>query len=333
MGESSARQLRGEALTDVVFNGSNARQPTALASVELLFDNRDGRVGGKFAPYAELAIRREVTRDAQSTYYLNGTRCRRRDIADVFLGTGFGPRSYSIIEQGMISTLVEAKPDDLRAYLEKRRDFKYRERRRETHNRIRHTVENLERLTDLRDELERQLTHLKRQAKAAERYRELKEQERRGRAELFAIRINDVSAELEQREATANTLETELAKVQSSRQAIETALEKSRRYTRSRATRPPRHKAVTTNSARTPAGWSRPSSSIATASSNSKKTCRHWRGGSRKPRPNSMPTSPHQRHYGAAGSQETGPRQQRSRGQRGDRAARCLGAQQPCRPT
>ena len=229
MGESSARQLRGEALTDVVFNGSNARQPTALASVELLFDNRDGRVGGKFAPYAELAIRREVTRDSQSTYYLNGTRCRRRDIADVFLGTGFGPRSYSIIEQGMISTLVEAKPDDLRAYLEEAAGIsKYRERRRETHNRIRHTVENLERLTDLRDELERQLTHLKRQAKAAERYRELQEQERRGRAELFAIRINDVSAELEQREATANTLETELAKVQSSRQAIETALEKSR---------------------------------------------------------------------------------------------------------
>ena len=229
MGESSARQLRGEALTDVIFNGSNARQSTALASVELLFDNRDGRVGGKFAPYAEIAIRREVTRDAQSTYYLNGTRCRRRDIADVFLGTGFGPRSYSIIEQGMISALVEAKPDDLRNYLEEAAGIsKYRERRRETHNRIRHTVENLERLTYVRDDLERQLTHLKRQAKAAERYRELKEQERHRSAELCAIRINDLNARLEQRDAAANALEAELAKAQSGRQTHETALEKSR---------------------------------------------------------------------------------------------------------
>ena len=229
MGESSARQLRGEALTDVIFNGSNARQATALAAVELLFDNRDGRVGGKFARYAEIAIRREVTRDAQSTYYLNGTRCRRRDIADVFLGTGFGPRSYSIIEQGMISELVEAKPDDLRAYLEEAAGIsKYRQRRRETHNRIRHTVENLDRLTDIRNELERQLAHLRRQAKAAERYRELKEQERRRRAELFAIRINDLNARLAQRDVAANALETELAKAQSSRQTVETALEKSR---------------------------------------------------------------------------------------------------------
>ena len=229
MGESSARQLRGQALTDVIFNGSSARQATALASVELLFDNRDGRVGGKFAPYAEIAIRREVSRDAQSTYYLNGTRCRRRDIADVFLGTGFGPRSYSIIEQGMISELVEAKPDDLRAYLEEAAGIsKYRERRRETHNRIRHTVENLDRLADIRDELERQLAHLKRQAKAAERYRELKEQERRRSAELFAIRIDELSAQLRQREAAANAEETELERAQSSRQTLDTALEKSR---------------------------------------------------------------------------------------------------------
>ena len=229
MGESSARQLRGQALTDVIFNGSNARQATALASVELLFDNRDGRVGGKFASYAEIAIRREVSRDAQSTYYLNGTRCRRRDIADVFLGTGFGPRSYSIIEQGMISELVEAKPDDLRAYLEEAAGIsKYRERRRETHNRIRHTVENLERLADIRDELGRQLAHLKRQAKAAERYRELKEQERRRSAELFAIRIDDLSAQLQQSEAAANALETDLVQAQSSRQTLDTALEKSR---------------------------------------------------------------------------------------------------------
>ena len=229
MGESSARQLRGESLTDVIFKGSGTRQSTAMASVELLFDNRDGRVGGKFASYAEIAIRREVTSEAQSTYYLNGSRCRRRDIADVFLGTGFGPRSYSIIEQGMISELVEAKPDDLRTYLEEAAGIsKYRERRRETHNRIRHTVENLKRLAYIRDDLERQLTHLKRQAKAAERYRELKEQERQRSAELFAIRINDLNAKLEQHDAAANALEADLAKVQSSRQTVETALEKSR---------------------------------------------------------------------------------------------------------
>jgi len=148
MGESSARQLRGEALTDVIFNGSSTRQPTAMASVELLFDNSDARIGGAYASYGEIAIRREVARDAQSAYYLNGNRCRRRDVMDIFLGTGFGPRSYSIIEQGMISQLVEAKPEELRNYLEEAAGIsKYRERRRETENRMKHTVENLDRLT------------------------------------------------------------------------------------------------------------------------------------------------------------------------------------------
>ncbi len=229
MGESSARQLRGEALTDVIFNGSNSRQPTSLASIELVFDNQDGRVGGEFAAYAELAIRREVSRDAQSVYYLNGTRCRRRDIADVFLGTGFGPRSYSIIEQGMISGLVEAKPEELRTYLEEAAGItKYRERRRETQNRIRHTVENLERLTDIRDELGRQLAHLKRQARAAERYRELKQQERQRGAELHAIRLAGVDAELTRRTASAQGLEVDHTAALSERQALDTALERSR---------------------------------------------------------------------------------------------------------
>ena len=147
MGESSARQLRGESITDVIFSGSNSRKPTSMASIELYFDNSDGRVGGEYAGYSEIAIRREVTRDSQSTYYLNGSKCRRRDIADVFLGTGFGPRSYSIIEQGMISQLVEAKPEELRVHLEEAAGIsKYKERRRETENRIKHTLENLERL-------------------------------------------------------------------------------------------------------------------------------------------------------------------------------------------
>ena len=125
MGESSAKQLRGENITDVIFNGSNSRKPTAVASIELTFDNSDGRIGGEYAAYADIAIRRQVSRDGQSNYYLNGSKCRRRDIQDVFLGTGFGPRSYSIIEQGMISQLVEAKPEELaRLPRRSRRDFK-----------------------------------------------------------------------------------------------------------------------------------------------------------------------------------------------------------------
>ena len=229
MGESSARQLRGEALTDVIFNGSSSRQATSLAAVELLFDNRDARVGGKFSAYAEIAIRREVGRDSQSVYSLNGTRCRRRDIADVFLGTGFGPRSYSIIEQGMISELVEAKPDALRTYLEEAAGVsKYKERRRETHNRIRHTLENLARLADIREELDRQLAHLKRQANAAERYRKLKAEERRRGAELLALRINAVGELLRESNAAAKDLEVRLEEALSIRQALDTAIEKRR---------------------------------------------------------------------------------------------------------
>jgi len=238
LGESSARQLRGEALTDVIFNGSDngpsSRQPTAQAAVELVFDNRDGRVGGefakgRFASYAEIAIRREVDRDAHSTYYLNGTRCRRRDVADVFLGTGFGPRSYSIIEQGMVTQLVDAKPDELRAYLEEAAGIsKYRERRRETQNRIKHTVENLDRIGDIVEELDRQLAHLKRQARAAERYRSLKDEERRRTAELLALRLVSVGALFQRQEAHAKALEVEHEAAVAARQTLDTTLEKSR---------------------------------------------------------------------------------------------------------
>jgi len=175
MGESSAKNLRGESMTDVIFNGSTARKPVGQASVELVFDNSDGSLGGAYASYAEIAVKRLVTRDGQSNYYLNGTRCRRRDITDIFLGTGLGPRSYSIIEQGMISRLIEAKPDELRVYLEEVSGIsKYKERRKETQQRINHTRENLERLNDLRDELGRQLTKLDAQAQAALAYQNLK---------------------------------------------------------------------------------------------------------------------------------------------------------------
>ncbi|SDR81076.1 chromosome segregation protein SMC [Pseudomonas oryzae] len=189
MGESSAKNLRGESMTDVIFNGSNTRKPVGQASIELVFDNSDGSLVGEYAAWSEISIRRRVTRDGQNTYFLNGTKCRRRDITDIFLGTGLGPRSYSIIEQGMISKLIEAKPEDLRNYIEEAAGIsKYKERRRETENRIRRTQENLERLADLRQELERQLERLQRQAQAAEKYQQYKAEERQLKAELAALR-------------------------------------------------------------------------------------------------------------------------------------------------
>ncbi|SFQ10443.1 condensin subunit Smc [Geopseudomonas sagittaria] len=189
MGESSAKNLRGESMTDVIFNGSNTRKPVSQASIELVFDNSDGSLLGEYAAYSEISIRRRVTRDGQNTYFLNGTKCRRRDITDIFLGTGLGPRSYSIIEQGMISKLIEAKPEDLRNFIEEAAGIsKYKERRRETESRIRRTQENLERLADLRQELERQLERLQRQAQAAEKYQQYKAEERQLKSQLAALR-------------------------------------------------------------------------------------------------------------------------------------------------
>jgi chromosome segregation protein len=189
MGESSAKNLRGESMTDVIFNGSTSRKPIGQASIELVFDNTDGSLQGEYGAFSEIAIRRKVTRDGQSTYFLNGTKCRRRDITDIFLGTGLGPRSYAIIEQGMISRLIESKPEELRVFLEEAAGIsKYKERRRETENRMKRTQENLERLTDVREELERQLAHLNKQAMAAQRYSELKQEERQTRAQLHAMK-------------------------------------------------------------------------------------------------------------------------------------------------
>ena len=201
MGESSAKNLRGESMTDVIFNGSNTRKPVTQASIELIFDNSDGTLTGEYAAFAEISIRRRVTRDAQNTYFLNGVKCRRRDITDIFLGTGLGPRSYSIIEQGMISRLIEARPEDLRNFIEEAAGIsKYKERRRETENRIRRTHENLERLTDLREELERQLERLHRQAQSAEKYQEYKAEERQLKAQLSALRWQALNEQVGQRE-------------------------------------------------------------------------------------------------------------------------------------
>ncbi|QLF94413.1 chromosome segregation protein SMC [Pseudomonas sp. ABC1] len=201
MGESSAKNLRGESMTDVIFNGSNTRKPVTQASIELIFDNSDSTLTGEYAGFAEISIRRRVTRDGQNTYFLNGVKCRRRDITDIFLGTGLGPRSYSIIEQGMISKLIEAKPEDLRNFIEEAAGIsKYKERRRETESRIRRTQENLARLSDLRDELERQLERLQRQSQSAEKYQEYKTRERQLKAQLMALRWQALNQQVGQRE-------------------------------------------------------------------------------------------------------------------------------------
>ena len=229
MGESSAKQLRGESITDVIFNGSNARKPTAQASIELIFDNTDQRIAGQYAAFAEIAIRRQVTRDGQSTYFLNDSRCRRRDIQDVFLGTGLGPRSYAIIEQGMISNLIEAKPEELRQHLEEAAGIsRYKERRRETENRIKHTKENLDRLNDLREELDRQLGRLQRQARAAETFKTLKAEARQLEAELLALRWQGLSKQLETAEAAVKRAELNREEAVTARGATLRQLEQAR---------------------------------------------------------------------------------------------------------
>ncbi|MGZ5622389.1 MAG: chromosome segregation protein SMC, partial [Methylobacter sp.] len=191
MGESSAKHLRGGSMADVIFNGSSGRKPVSTASVELVFNNTDSKLGGEYSQYDTIAIKRQVSRDGTSVFMLNGSRCRRKDITDIFLGTGLGSRSYAIIEQGTISRMVEAKPEDLRVHIEEAAGVsKYKERRSETETRMKHTRENLERLDDLRDEVEKQIKHLQKQAEKAEKYTELKKQERQFKLELLAMRWN-----------------------------------------------------------------------------------------------------------------------------------------------
>ena len=191
MGESSAKHLRGGNMADVIFNGSSGRKPVSTASVELVFDNSEGKLGGEYAQYDSIAIKRQVSRDGTSLFLLNGSRCRRKDITDLFLGTGLGSRSYAIIEQGTISRMVEAKPEELRVHIEEAAGIsKYKERRSETETRMKHTRENLERLDDLREEVDKQLKHLQKQAEKAEKYTELKKQERQFKLELLAMRWN-----------------------------------------------------------------------------------------------------------------------------------------------
>ena len=229
MGESSAKHLRGESMADVIFNGSTGRKPVGQANVELVFDNADGSLGGQYATFSEISIKRQVTRDGLSQYYLNGAKCRRRDVTDIFLGTGLGPRSYSIIEQGMISRLIESKPEELRVFFEEAAGIsKYKERRRETENRIKHTKENLDRLNDLREELDKQLQHLNRQAKTAEKYKLFKDEERLRKAELLGLRLAALDKEAMTQQKIIQERETALEAAKAEQQSIETRLEKER---------------------------------------------------------------------------------------------------------
>jgi chromosome segregation protein len=229
MGESSAKHLRGDTMSDVIFNGSSVRKPVGQASVELLFDNSDGGVGGQYASYAEISIRREASRDGRSEYFLNKTRCRRKDITDLFLGTGLGPRAYSIIEQDMVTRVIEAKPEELRVFFEEAAGIsKYRERRRETETRMRHTRENLARVEDIRSELEAQLRRLRRQSRAAERYKRLKGEERLTRAQWLALRWRALDAEVQGADRGIAAQEVQLESAIADQRAIEAKIERIR---------------------------------------------------------------------------------------------------------
>lgn len=229
MGESSASRLRGDSLTDVIFSGSAARKPVSQATVELIFDNSDHTISGEYASFNEISVKRTVSRDGSSNYYLNGTKCRRRDITDLFLGTGLGPRSYSIIEQGMISQIIEARPEDLRVYLEEAAGIsKYKERRKETETRIRHTRENLDRLGDLRDEIGKQLEHLKRQARQAEQYQTLQEERRVKDAEWKALEFRGLDGRLGKLREGLSQEETRLQQLIAQQRDAESRIETAR---------------------------------------------------------------------------------------------------------
>ena len=198
LGESSAKYLRGESMSDVIFNGSSSRKPVSSASIELFFDNSDKKLGGEYANYTEISTRRVITRDGQSQYFLNGTKCRRKDITSLFLGTGLGPRSYAIVQQEMISGLIEGKPEEMRLFLEEAAGIsKYKQKRKETQSRIKNTKENLNRLNDLKDEIEKQIKRLKKQANDAGRYTTLKQREKQIAVEIILSKIKILNEQVE----------------------------------------------------------------------------------------------------------------------------------------
>jgi chromosome segregation protein len=225
LGESKASALRGESMQDVIFNGAGDRKPVGRAAVELHFDNSQGRIGGQWGQYAELSIKRMLTRDGDSTYYINNIPVRRRDIHDLFLGTGLGPRAYAIIEQGMISRVIEAKPEELRVFLEEAAGVsKYKERRRETEGRLADTRENLSRVEDIRIELGNQLTKLDEQAKIAAQYRELEDRHRQAQHLLWHAKAQEAVRARERCASEIATLTVALESLQADVRQAETRL-------------------------------------------------------------------------------------------------------------
>ena len=229
MGEISAKNLRGESMADIIFNGSSSRAPSARASVELLFDNDDGRIGGEYSSYSEISVKRTVDIDGKSTYYLNNSECRRKDITDIFLGTGLGPRSYAVIEQEMATKLISSKPEELRAYIEEVAGISvYKERRKETESRIKRTKENLNRVSDLQDEIDRQLLKLKQQVKSAERYNELKDKEKKLNSLLKTFNWQQKTEAAAKLNLSIKEIELEIEKVNSNKQGIQSTIDKSK---------------------------------------------------------------------------------------------------------
>ncbi len=229
IGESQASHLRGDSLSDVIFDGAKTRAPLGLATIELVFDNSDHTIKGSYANFTEISIKREILRDSPSKFYLNGKRCRRRDIQDLFLGSGFGARSYSVVEQGFIGRIVTAKPDELRGHLEEAAGVsKYRERRRETERKIASTHENLERVRDHSAELFRQLTHLQRQAAEAARYTQLMERQRVTQAKLNALKVRSIQHEIEEQKNLVDEASLAVNRVQARIQTTRTAIDSLR---------------------------------------------------------------------------------------------------------
>ena len=235
LGELSAKNLRGESMVDVIFNGSENRKASGQCSIELLFDNSSAKIGGEYASFNEVSIKRVMTRDAQSDYFINNTKCRRKDVQDIFLGTGLGPSSYAIIEQGMVTKLVSAKPDELRTHIEEAAGVsKYRERRRETESRIKRTRENLSRVKDIRDEIGRLIKRLENQAKAAEKYNELKKDKAKlelDKAVLFSIeakssrddlqkKLDSLNRDLQIKNAESETIQSQIDQFRTENESV-----------------------------------------------------------------------------------------------------------------
>ncbi len=229
MGETSARTLRGDNMADVIFNGSSARKPVGKASVELIFDN-DGQTPGHYGQFAEISVKRTLTRDDQSSYLINNIKTRRKDVLDLFRGTGLGARSYSIIEQGMVSRIVEARPEELRLFIEEAAGTSgYKERRRETETRIANTRENLDRVVDIKNELGRQSSHLQKQSAAAERYKALKSEQREISGQLNVLTLKRLNDQLQEQDRLTAKHENEVQKCLADQRQTQARLEELRR--------------------------------------------------------------------------------------------------------